>query len=697
MKLRTLLLTAAALLAILVVGLVLFVMSFDVERFRPEIIAAAKRATGRELTLGGPLRLGLVPLRIEAERVAFANASWGSRPEMATIERFALELALRPLLLERRLVVRQVQLSGVDLLLETSSMGARNWELAAEAATTQGEPLAAPTAAAPEAEAVLPQVDAIALRSIALTWRDGQTGSETRAQIDRLSLARAEDATALDVVARYRATDVSLAGHIGPLATLGRPGIRFPLDLTMKAAGAQLHVTGVIEDTRALEGVDLRLEASGGSLADLSRLAGVALPSTEGWSLGGRVTHGSDAVWSFVDLAAKVGPSNLAGRATLTTAGARPKLDATLSSTLLATQDLAGGAWGDPSLPTTDAPASPAASAVPPPVSARGGALFSVAPLPYAVLERGDADVALQIARLEVKGATIADVAATLHLENGALDLALTQARIAGGSATADVDIVAAKQRVTARLQASDVGLGALAGDLGLARVLRGAAGAVDVDVEGQGVSAHELMRTLDGRATIDVGPGVLAASADELARTELARALLRGLVGGAETHLECMVGRFDVSGGLARTRVLFAKARQIDALGDGAIDLGSERIELYVIPRRGVLASGVNLDVSVPLRVSGPLASPAVTPSPIGTLQGTVGSVVPGALKESGSPLTLLLGDAGSTPSLDCAQARAIAAGQKPPWSGSSLHDPLRPIEKSFGELKEKLKDLFR
>jgi len=697
-KLRTWLLAAAALVVLLVAGLAIFVATFDAERFRPEIVAAAKRATGRELTLG-PLQLGLLPLRVEARQVAFANAPWGTRPQMATIERFELEVALRPLLLERRVEVRRIELSGVDLLLETNASGAGNWELAPEGAPATAEPDTTEPSAAEKtgAETIPPQVNSITLAAISLAYRDGRTGAETRVRLDRLSLARADGATAIDLAARYRATDVTLTGRTGPLATLGQPGARFPIDLTAKAAGAELTLAGAIDDTRALQGVDLRFDARGGDLADLSRLAGVALPVTKGWSLGGRVTHGSDAVWSLLDLVTKVGPSNLSGSATVMTGGTRPKLEAKLSSTLLATQDLVGGGFGDPGLPASEAPAAPVADATAPPAPSRSGRIFSDAPLPYAALERADADVSLEIARLQVRDATISDVASTLRIEAGVLDFALTRAALAGGGVSADVDVVAAKQQLSAKLRGSGLGLGTLVGDLGFARVLRDGTTALDLDVEGHGASLHEVVRHLGGRATIEVGPAVLAASADELARTELVRALLRGLVGGEQTRIECVVGRFDVSGGIARTRVLFAKTNLVDALGDGALDLGSENVELYVIPRRGVVTKGVNLDLSVPLRVSGPLTSPKVAPSPIGTLQGTVGSVVPGLLKESGSPLTLLLGDAGSTPALDCAQARAIAAGQKPPWGGGSLRDTLKPLEKPLEDLKDKLKQLFR
>ena len=52
---------AAILLVILVpaIGAVVFLLNFNPNNYAPDLIAAVQQATGRQLTLGGPLRLGL--------------------------------------------------------------------------------------------------------------------------------------------------------------------------------------------------------------------------------------------------------------------------------------------------------------------------------------------------------------------------------------------------------------------------------------------------------------------------------------------------------------------------------------------------------------------------------------------------------------------------------------------------------------
>ena len=85
---------AVAVVAVLVAGYAALA-ALDLESYRGEIERRAENATGRELTLDGAMSLsmGFSPT-VEVSGVRLANADWGSRPQMATIERFEVEVAL---------------------------------------------------------------------------------------------------------------------------------------------------------------------------------------------------------------------------------------------------------------------------------------------------------------------------------------------------------------------------------------------------------------------------------------------------------------------------------------------------------------------------------------------------------------------------------------------------------------------------
>ena len=85
----------AGLVGLVIVGGVVFALSFDPDRYKPQIIAAVKQATGRDLTLQGRIHLALsLQPTLTVQGVSFANPPGFSRPQMATLERLDLKLAL---------------------------------------------------------------------------------------------------------------------------------------------------------------------------------------------------------------------------------------------------------------------------------------------------------------------------------------------------------------------------------------------------------------------------------------------------------------------------------------------------------------------------------------------------------------------------------------------------------------------------
>ena len=102
--------TIGGIILAFIVSVYIILSRYNFNYLKPQIIKAAREATGRELTLGGDvnLRISLTPA-LTVDRVSFQNAVWGSRPQMATITRLVVQVALLP------------------LLPETSRSGASSW------------------------------------------------------------------------------------------------------------------------------------------------------------------------------------------------------------------------------------------------------------------------------------------------------------------------------------------------------------------------------------------------------------------------------------------------------------------------------------------------------------------------------------------------------------------------------------------
>ena len=111
----------AVLLVAVVVAGVAVLKSMDFNEYRGLIAEQVKAATGRDLTIAGDLRLdiSLTPA-VAVEGVTFANAAWGSRPEMVTLRRLEVQVELLPLLTGDVRVTRVV-LIGLDALLDGMS------------------------------------------------------------------------------------------------------------------------------------------------------------------------------------------------------------------------------------------------------------------------------------------------------------------------------------------------------------------------------------------------------------------------------------------------------------------------------------------------------------------------------------------------------------------------------------------------
>src|SRR4051794_19267936 len=117
-----------AILVLPLLTVALALLLFDPRMMLPRVEAAVLDATGRALTVDGPVGLhyGVTPT-LTLERVALANLPDGSRPQMLVVQRVEAKPAARPLF-ARRAEVRKLTLVAPAPLLERNAGRAPNWE-----------------------------------------------------------------------------------------------------------------------------------------------------------------------------------------------------------------------------------------------------------------------------------------------------------------------------------------------------------------------------------------------------------------------------------------------------------------------------------------------------------------------------------------------------------------------------------------
>jgi uncharacterized protein involved in outer membrane biogenesis len=576
MKLRKLKWILGAVLTLAVAGVVAVyavLANLEFEELRGLLQAEVKAATGRDLVIAGPidLQVSLTPA-IRLEDVSFANAAWGSRPEMARVDRFELQVALLPLI-GGTIEIRRLVLVEPEILLETDPDGRGNWQLATAPAGTEetdsggGTPL-------------LPEIRELILRDGKLTFLDGETGKALTLALSGLTAKAASSSDPLEVslAGRYNEAPFTLDGRLGPLAQLRQGPYRFTL--SAEAGGAAFGVEGEVTEPLAGIAGTFKVSIEGADLSGLGPLVGAELPPLGPYRLDAEVRPEGDRL----ELA-------------------KPKITAKLLSSRLDLADV-----------------------VPPDQGGADGGedgqrfVFRDEPLPLQGLDAVDAEVKLDAELLQIQpGLALSEVTVKLSLTDGRLGVKPLSAGLSGGSLLADLDLDAAAQppRLTAALQARRVDYGRLLKDMALNEDIAGLLDA-DVEISGRGASPRGLAAGLNGRLEVVSNEGRINGRLLKLTVGGLG-GILDPLMGqDGEAQLNCFVVRFDARDGLATSRGLLFDTESFTLGGGGTIDLETEELDLKfdTETREVSLAS-----LGIPFYVRGTLADPSAVPDPVGAV----------------------------------------------------------------------------
>lgn len=612
--------TVVKILIVLVIaviaGGVAILKSIDLNEYRPLIAQKVEEATGRKLTLAGDIYLEIFTLTpsIAIDDVSFANAGWGSQPEMATLKRLEVQVAILPLL-DKKLEVQRFVLVDPKILLETDAKGQGNWQFQPAGAAP------APSEGGGPAMAGQFTVHDLEIENGSLTYRDGKTKKETTIGLKDFS-ASAESASSplkFSMEGDFNKAPFEAAGTIGSLADIQSPKQPFPVDVTAKAGGANVKLTGSIANPAAAQGLDLDLSVEGKTLADLAVFA-PGVPDLGPYSLSGHVGDSKGDI-NVTKLAAKLGNTDLAGNVTLVKAD-KPTVRADLTSNvvdLVQLQEAAatakGGGGGEA--------AAPAAAPAP------GGKLFSSAPLPLDGLKAANADVKLNAKKLVIKGPEVTNVNVALTLTNGKLTVKPLTMDVLGGNISADtsLDAGAAKPALAVNANVKELDLATLVKQMKINQKLSGKLN-FEGDVAGAGASVAQIMAGLNGKTHLWLNDARLDNTLLKIVMADLAKAVVGS---GEASKISCLVSRFDIVNGLATSKQLVMDTESVTIYGKGTVNLASEQLDLYLDPSPKAAAV---VDLAIPVSITGPLSKPNVTPDALAAAKkvgGALGGVVTG------------------------------------------------------------------
>ncbi len=589
----------------------------DFDQYRREIAAAAAAATGREVAIKGRVSLAFFPyLALKVTKVSLANAAWGSRPAMATVEEFAAEVDLLPFLWSRTVRLDRLVLRGVDIVLETDTKNRGNWEFA-----DKGGPKEKPSkTAAKDDSRLLADLGRVRVERLSVTYRNGVSGRTLAGKIDRMELRADGDALRAVLVANYNGQMVDMNGRVGRLSQLLQPDAPWPFKLDVAAGETRLGLEGTLVEPLLGKGLVVAVRFEGRNLAGVAALAGGEIPKSRPFRLAATASGDIGGALKLADLHLDYGASKLMGDGRIVFQP-RPRIDARLSGSLVDLADI--GLSFERKRGEADT-----------------GRLFSDRPMNLGALAAIDLNLVLDGARVRIDPLNFRQVAGQVILESGRLTLARLDAEFAGGKIAGSLVLDARTPNVGFRtgFRVRDVDLGKVSRLFGDKEIF---AGELDgtVDIGGVGRSWRDIMTALTGR--IDAGMGQGRINSQFAGYVDMIADFLPALGDDPKrprgTDVSCFVSRFGIKNGTATADALMLDTGRAAVRGAGTVDLGREVIDILLKTNS---TEGRLVTVNVPLHVQGPLLKPTVTPDESAVALGVAGAVAGTAL----GPIGLLI-----------------------------------------------------
>ena len=623
---KKILLGLVALAVVAIAGVVIAVNTIDFNQYRGEIAAQVQKATGRTLTIKGDLKASVFSLTpsIKVNNVTFANAPWGSKPEMATIGTFGADVQLIPLL-SKNIRINRIVLEDANILLETDKQGKGNWAFDAPGSVNTkpapgAAPGATPTPAQTSAAAPLPHVSEIVIKNFTLTYRDGVTGGKNMVELKNLTAKSSSSTSPIDLSLEgdYNGQAVKIDGKVGSVADLVAGDKPYPVKLDTKVGNSEIKadMTAILKGTPKLSG---KIDIPTLDIKQLQSLAGN--DGGKGGSGGGSSSGGSSGS------AAKSGGS-------------------------------------------------------------KGNKLFSDDPIDVSFLRAAEADLNVRGGKIVFDKITAEDLAANINLKGGRLAIKPITVKLAGNVLNADamIDGSSGKPAVNINLMARKTDIGALLQMFGSDKIVEGTAD-VDVALTGAGGSTHAIASGLNGKTSVVMNEGRINNKYLKLAAADLMKVIDPWAPKEDETKLNCLLSKFDIKSGVATSEVNVVDTAAFSVTAGGRINLGPETIDMVIDPRpknQSVMNVAVPIKVTGALADPDFLPDPAAIAR--GVLNAAGGYVAGGGM--AGAVAGLFGGskeEAAKNPCVSAVSAKSGGQQQPAAKSGSGTDNTIKGVEKSI------------
>jgi hypothetical protein len=666
-------------LGTLVLLIVLFLIFFDWNYFKPTVARLISEKTHRQTRIAGNLKVHIWSWEPSAEvdGLTMKNPSWAQHEVMFHADRLVVSVSLGRLL-RGQLVIPRVEVVKPALDMEREADGRASWEFADRA----GKP---PPSTNKTPPAKLPPIRRLLIEDGTVRVHD---------QIRKLMLEGSLNAA--DEAGREGGFNLKCSGslnekpfhaqvHGGPLINLD-PDHPYDLEAHVTASDIVLDTHVVFPKPFDMASYRLKFSVSGRDLADVYYLTGLALPNTPPYQLSADVTH-SGTVFRTDDLKGKLGSSDIEGMMAVDAASKKPLLTAKLQSNKLDMKDVAPTlghpATGPaaslnnpaPSSGKVQAPASRHTSKrpPPPPPAAPAQRLFPDAKLQVNRVRAMNADVTYHADSVNAPKVPMKEVEFHLRLDDGLLRIDPLSFVLAVGKFSGSV-------MIDARKDVPDIGIDMSAKDIDLGQFKPAALKQPPLEgmlvgrlnVHGRGTSVHDLASTADGYFSVALPHGDMNKAFAELTGIDVVHGL--GLLlsnKDKDTGIRCGIVDFQAQKGMLDAKSIFIDTTPVVITAKGDVNLKDETLDLSM---QGHPKKVSFLRLRTPITLTGTLLHPSVGIKASHLLaQAGVAAVLGTLLTPAAAALALV--DPGLAKDKNCeavfAEARSDATDQKPATEG--------------------------
>lgn len=666
--LKTLLIIVAGVIGVVVFASVALLLFFDPNDYRDEISAGVKEVTGRDLVIEGDLSLSIFPwLAIEVGRTELGNAEgFGEEPFMR-FEAASLSVRILPLILSQETTVGTASIEGLVVNLQVAADGKTNWD-------DLSRPEAAAGPEVPEADAEPMKVDfgSIQVSDANVYYTDAQTGNAYT--VTNLAFnsdgVGADEPFDLDAEFDFTVAPGDLGGHVAIRGTT-----------TMTEGAAQLSIEGLNVsgelrgvttqtaafnfDSRAMTIDTVAQSVSPGEM-DLSALGVSMSVIVEPFSYAGspqpkaemRVAEFSlkELMRALDILPPATADASALSRVSFSANAAVGENSISLDSMTLEIDD--STMLGSLSLPTAENGAiqfdlnvdainldrymAPADAGT----ASRVEDSSDDIEIPVDMIRGLKANGSFRIDRALLSGMEFTNVEVGLRSRNGKLRLKPLAAELYGGTYNGDVRIDASQDipSISVNERLADVNLASLAKAMfdqdNISGTIHGS-----FALSGAGRNLAAIRQDLDGNMSLELKDGAWEGT-DVWHQLRAARAMFRQEPAPepslpARTEFTSVSATGTVTDGIFKNDDLLVELPFLQLTGNGIVDLPAAQVNYSVEARvfdKPELMAGISeaeladfTKTVVPIKITGPIASPSVRPD----IKAIFQQQVEGALEE--------------------------------------------------------------